>query len=74
LNDPRIELYPYAQWRDYIDLSGGNNAEEILTKYQFDGFLLDKVDQAGLVDFLRTKPAWKIRYEDARAIYFAVED
>jgi len=72
--DPRIELYPYAQWRDYIDLSGGNNAEEILTKYQFDGFLLDKVDQAGLVDFLRTKPAWKIRYEDARAIYFAVED
>ena len=38
--DPRIELYPFEQWRDYISLGQGNNARELLARYQIDAALL----------------------------------
>ena len=30
--DPRIELYPFEQWRDYINLGQGNNTRELFAR------------------------------------------
>jgi hypothetical protein len=67
--DTRIELYPYQQWVDYINLGQGNNVGELLQKYAIDGLLLNKQRQERLVAIVRADPAWALRYEDAQTIY-----
>jgi hypothetical protein len=67
--DTRIELYPYQQWLDYINLGQGNHVDELLSKYDIDGLLLNKQRQAGLITVVRSDPGWKIHYEDEQAIY-----
>ncbi|MFL5804012.1 MAG: hypothetical protein ACJ8CR_19985 [Roseiflexaceae bacterium] len=67
--DTRIELYPYQQWADYINLGQGNNVAELLQKYAIDGLLLNKQRQERLVAVMRADPAWMLRYEDAQTIY-----
>jgi hypothetical protein len=67
--DTRIELYPYQQWVDYINLGQGNNVAELLHKYAIDGLLLNKQRQERLVAIARADPAWALRYEDAQTIY-----
>jgi hypothetical protein len=68
--DPRIELYPYAQWVDYINLGQANNVEARLARYRIDGLLLDKKEQQPLVAWAQQAPGWRLRYEDARAVLF----
>jgi hypothetical protein len=69
--DPRIELYPFEQWRDYQDLSAGANAEQLLDSYAIDGMLLSNVEQGGLVEWTNEQPAhWELRYTDEVASYF----
>lgn len=67
--DPRIELYPFEQWRDYISLGQGSNVTELLDRYQIDGALLHIEDQAPLVEALTSDPAWQVRYRDEMSIY-----
>lgn len=67
--DPRIELYPYEQWSDYINLGQANNVAELLHTYDIDGLLLSKHEQEPLVKVVRADPAWQIRYEDMNTIY-----
>jgi hypothetical protein len=67
--DTRIELYPYEQWVDYINLGQANNVAQLLHKYDIDGLLLNKKRQAALVEVARADPAWQMRYEDEQAIY-----
>ncbi|NJP05362.1 MAG: alpha/beta hydrolase [Chloroflexaceae bacterium] len=67
--DPRIELYPYEQWQDYILLSAGQNAEQLLQSYQIDGLLLDHERQEGLLELVRDDPQWQVRYEDEQTTY-----
>lgn len=66
--DPRIELYPYQQWRDYINLGQGNNVDTLLEKYAIDGALLSLKEQAPLVERLRADPAWAVHYEDEHSV------
>jgi hypothetical protein len=68
--DTRIELYPYEQWRDYINLGQGNNAAELLKKYAIDGLLLDVKRQKPLIEIIRRDPAWVERYKDDQMVYF----
>lgn len=69
--DPRIELYPLNQWLDYQRLSAGEDAAELLARYQVDGLLLGLEDQAGLVAYARERPEeWELRYEDEHSAYF----
>jgi hypothetical protein len=68
--DTRIELYPYEQWRDFINLNQGNNVADLLRKYDIDGLLLNKRVQAGLVEVIRRDSGWALRYEDERTVYF----
>ena len=66
--DPRIELYPYEQLQDYMILSAGYDVPRLLTKYEIDGALLSKENQAGLIDHLRGDDGWDIVHEDDAAI------
>jgi hypothetical protein len=72
--DTRIELYPYQQWGDYINLGQGNNVAELLQKYTIDGLLLNKQRQEQLIAIMRADSAWTIRYEDAQTIYLLRRD
>lgn len=67
--DPRIELYPLAQWQDYIKLSSGSDVAELTEKYQIDGLLLDNKTQAGLLQEVQRDPLWEIRYKDEQSTY-----
>ena len=65
--DPRIELYPYEQWEDYIHISQGTQYNSILERYQADRILLDIELQDHLASTLGDDPTWSLEYEDERA-------
>jgi hypothetical protein len=65
--DPRIELYPYDQWQDYVHINNGTQYDEILTRYGVDRILLDKVLQPDLSASLLKDPRWTLEYEDQLA-------
>jgi hypothetical protein len=68
--DTRIELYPFEQWRDYINLSQGNNVASLLQKYDIDGLLLDFKQQKGLIEAIQDDRGWVERYKDQQTVYF----
>jgi hypothetical protein len=65
--DPRVELFPYDQWMDYIQVNNGANYNEILANYGADRILLDKKLQAGLASALSKDRLWSLEYEDQYA-------
>jgi len=65
--DPRVELFPYDQWMDYIDVNNGTNYNEILTKYGVDRILLDKKLQPNLAASLLNDRLWNFEYDDQYA-------
>jgi hypothetical protein len=68
--DTRIELYPYEQWRDYINLGQGTDADALLKKYGIDALLLDVKRQKPLIELIRGSGAWVERYHDDGSVYF----
>lgn len=68
--DPRIELYPLEQWRDFQMLSAGQQVEELAARYDLDGMLLSTTQQINLVEYVRAHPEqWLIRFEDTDTVY-----
>jgi hypothetical protein len=65
--DPRVELYPYEQWQDYIRISRGVRYNELLEKYGSDRILLDVELQKELAKQLSIDPGWKMEYADQGA-------
>lgn len=68
--DPRIELYPYQQWIDYIELGQGKAVDTLTRRYGFDGWLLDPQAQAGLVAALEQDDRWQRMFTTDEAVYF----
>ena len=69
--DPRIELYPGTQWRDYQQLSAGREVERLLAAYAIDGLLLSRREQGALIGWAAARPEqWELRYSDASTSYF----
>ncbi|MFV9503331.1 MAG: hypothetical protein AB4911_02065 [Oscillochloridaceae bacterium umkhey_bin13] len=69
--DPRIELFPFEQWRTYQQLSAGEDSARLIEAYGFDGLLLSNLDQAGLVAWAESQaPDWELRFRDAQTSYF----
>jgi hypothetical protein len=62
--DPRVELFPYDQWMDYIHIKNGTNYNELLTKYGVDRILLDKKLLPDLAAALTKDQLWKLEYND----------
>ncbi|WP_029215278.1 hypothetical protein [Kallotenue papyrolyticum] len=69
--DPRIELYSYDQWRDYIALGQGRRLEELTTRYGFDGWLVSPRLQKELVAALEHNPRWQRVFSTDEAVFFA---
>jgi hypothetical protein len=62
--DPRIELFPYDLWLDYIHITNGTNNNDLLAKYGIDRILLDKILQPDLANALVMNPLWQLEYDD----------
>ncbi len=70
--DPRIELYPLEQWRDYQLLNSALEVERLLAAYEVDGLLLSNTEQEPLVAWARARPQeWHLRFADEETSYFA---
>jgi hypothetical protein len=65
--DPRVELYPFEQWQDYIRISRGVRYNELLTTYGADRILLNSAIQKELTLQLHNDPLWLLEYTDDRA-------
>jgi hypothetical protein len=65
--DPRVELYPYELWLDYVRISHASRYHERLTRYGVDRLLIDKVLQEELARALEEDPRWEKEFEGARA-------
>jgi hypothetical protein len=65
--DPRVELYPYDQWLDYISINNGMHYNELLMKYGVDRILLDKKLQPELAVSLAEDQLWILEYDDPNA-------
>ncbi len=68
--DPRIELYPYEQWRDYILLGQGRSIDELAQHYHFDGWLINPATQRDLLTALDHDPHWQRVFATNEAVYF----
>ncbi|MCS6939390.1 MAG: hypothetical protein NZM94_08975 [Roseiflexus sp.] len=67
--DPRIELYPYDQWRDYILLGQGADVEVLLTKYAIDSMMLSVEEQKPLLEYVRARPdQWREVYANEETV------
>lgn len=64
--DPRIDLYPYELWHDYINISNGIRYNRVLDKYHVDRLVIDIQHQANLIQSLQGDPLWELVYEDNR--------
>lgn len=69
--DPRIELYPYEQWRDYITLGQGKEIDALAAKYGFDGWLVNPETQKDLIPALDRNPRWQRIFTSAEAVYYS---
>jgi len=64
--DPRIELYPYAQWEEYGTMSDGLDTE-LLDQIGVNALLLSKERQRGLIQWVIRQRGWRQSYEDNRS-------
>lgn len=65
--DPRIELYPYEQWQDYIRINNGSQYDQILEKYGVDRILTDAKLQPELAASLSNDENWTLEWRDEYA-------
>ncbi len=65
--DPRVELFPYTQWMDYIHINTARNYDAVLNRYGVDRILLDKALQSDLAQELATDHRWFLEYNDPTA-------
>lgn len=65
--DPRVELYPFEQWEDYVRISNGVRYNELLDHYGADRILLDTELQPELARALADDPCWEQEFAGRRA-------
>ncbi|WP_322798241.1 hypothetical protein [Thermoflexus sp.] len=72
--DPRIELYPYELWLDYIRISQASRYNQLLQRYGADRLMIDRVLQKELAQALEEDPLWIKEYEDERTQIWRKKD
>lgn len=65
--DPRVELYPFDLWQDYVKLTEGRDVEELLRHYDIACVMLDRGHQPGLAEAMSAIPGWQRTYADDQA-------
>jgi hypothetical protein len=64
--DPRVELYPFEQWEDYVHITTGTRYNELLSNYGVDRLLIDTELQPELVQVLEKDPSWSLEFKNNR--------
>jgi hypothetical protein len=70
--DPRVELYPYEQWEDYVKITHGVHYQTLFEKYGIDRVVLDIALQEDLMLSLMEDSAWQQVYADDYAQVWAL--
>lgn len=65
--DPRVELFPLEQWRDYVAITRGQDALAKLDQYGIACVLLDVHLQPALSSALAEASIWERTYQDAQS-------
>jgi hypothetical protein len=65
--DPRVRMFPKTVWADYGRISRGEDAAELLSRYDADSVFLNLADQPGLAQALVAAPEWRRVYADNRS-------
>jgi len=69
--DTRFELYPDAQWRDYLSLQSARfDWSEIAERHALSHLFLSLAEQSDLAEAAARSGAWVERYRDAVAVIF----
>lgn len=68
--DPRIELYRYEQWRDYILLANGRDIDTLAARYNIDGWLVSIKEQPELIAALDNDRNWQRVFATPDAVLF----
>jgi hypothetical protein len=70
--DLRVELFPAAIWRDYFDITTGDDgALALLERWAITHLMLHRSWQRDLIDTLARDPAWQQVYADRDTVIFA---
>lgn len=64
---PHVESFPPSLVQDYIAISNGRRAPELLASYGADRVLLSLAEQRGLSEALAATPAWTREYADQQS-------
>lgn len=62
--DPRVELYPYDVWQDYIKISRSIRYRDLIDEYGINRILLKKDGQEELSTAISSDPDWELEYND----------
>lgn len=65
--DPRVELFPFALWSDYIAISEGRDLDRLLDQYQIGCVLLDRSLQPELAAHIASLPGWTRSFGDGQS-------
>jgi hypothetical protein len=69
--DTRIDLYPEAQWEDYLALMVARyDWETVLNRYGVTTLLLDRQVFGPLIQAVAAAPTWELVYQDRQAVIF----
>jgi hypothetical protein len=69
--DPRIELYPYEHWLDYILISNaGEGWEQMLISYGIKTMMLSRLEQPEIFSAAQISGFWKQVYSDSQVGIF----
>jgi hypothetical protein len=73
--DTRLELYPLAIWRDFLDISAAREGWQAgLDRYGIKSLMLSPTEQPALLSAARDSPDWQLIYEDDAAAIFVRVD
>lgn len=69
--DPRVELYPLAEWLRYKRIMAGCNYNRELEELGATHLMLNQTAQSELISTIQQDRAWRQLYQDDQAIIFA---
>jgi hypothetical protein len=65
--DPRVELYPFDLWEDYIAITRGEELAEHLARFEIACVVLDQDDQPQLAAAMEQLPGWRRTFSDSQS-------
>lgn len=65
--DPRIELFPYELWLDYVALNDGRDLPALLDRYRIDCVFLDRTLQPRLATGIARLEGWTRSFGDGQS-------